>query len=105
VDIKTSTQPEPEGETLEPCPVEVTEENHPSEDIKATEKTVMNFFKTFVSTNLNFANAFDIKFQSLHLHKCIQKGFQCIQEIYFYLFWSELNFFECIVLSKLSKKY
>ncbi|XP_039508597.1 breast carcinoma-amplified sequence 1 isoform X2 [Pimephales promelas] len=49
VDIKTSTQPEPEGETLEPCPVEVTEENHPSEDIKATEKTVMNFFKTFVT--------------------------------------------------------
>ncbi|XP_056113863.1 breast carcinoma-amplified sequence 1 [Rhinichthys klamathensis goyatoka] len=53
VDIKTSTQPEPEpepeGETLEPSPVEVTEENNPSEDIKAAEKTVMNFFKTFVT--------------------------------------------------------
>lgn len=52
MDIKTSTEPEPEGEALEPSPVEVTEENKPPEDIKAAEKSVMNFFKTFVSTNL-----------------------------------------------------
>ncbi|KAK7132684.1 hypothetical protein R3I93_019044 [Phoxinus phoxinus] len=49
VAIKTSTEPEPEGETLEPSPVEVAEENNPPEDIKAAEKSVMNFFKTFVS--------------------------------------------------------
>ncbi|XP_077075010.1 uncharacterized protein LOC143725962 isoform X8 [Siphateles boraxobius] len=53
VDIKTSAEPEPEpepeGKTLEPSPVEVTEENNPPEDIKAAEKSVMNFFKTFVT--------------------------------------------------------
>ncbi|XP_048033998.1 neurofilament heavy polypeptide-like isoform X3 [Megalobrama amblycephala] len=51
VDIKTSTEPEPEpeGEALEPSPVEVTEENNPPEDIKTAEKSVMNFFKTFVT--------------------------------------------------------
>lgn len=62
MDIKTSTQPEPEpepeGETLEPIPVEVTEENNPPEDIKAAEKSVMNFFKTFVSTHFNCFNYF-----------------------------------------------
>lgn len=54
MDIKSSAEPEPEPEpeaaALEPSPVEAAEENNPSEEVKATEKTVMNFFKTFVST-------------------------------------------------------
>ncbi|XP_016354206.1 breast carcinoma-amplified sequence 1-like [Sinocyclocheilus anshuiensis] len=49
VDIKTSTEPEPEAEALKPSPVEAAEENNPSEEVKAAEKTVMNFFKTFVT--------------------------------------------------------
>ncbi|XP_067301747.1 breast carcinoma-amplified sequence 1 isoform X1 [Pseudorasbora parva] len=53
VNIKISAEPEPEpepeGEALEPSPVEVTEEKNPPEDIKPTEKSVMNFFKTFTS--------------------------------------------------------
>ncbi|XP_026055482.1 neurofilament heavy polypeptide isoform X2 [Carassius auratus] len=55
VDIKSSAEPEPEpepepeAEALEPSPVEAAEENNPSEEVKAAEKTVMNFFKTFVT--------------------------------------------------------
>ncbi|XP_059384386.1 uncharacterized protein LOC132118514 isoform X3 [Carassius carassius] len=51
VDIKSSAEPEPEpeAEALEPSPVEAAEENKPSEEAKAAEKTVMNFFKTFVT--------------------------------------------------------
>ncbi|XP_051517847.1 breast carcinoma-amplified sequence 1 isoform X2 [Myxocyprinus asiaticus] len=51
VDIKTSTEsePEPKEKTLESILVEVAEEIYPSEDIKEAEKTVMNFFKTFVN--------------------------------------------------------
>ncbi|XP_073679800.1 uncharacterized protein [Garra rufa] len=53
VDIKTSAEPEPEpepeAEALEPSPVEAADENNPSEEVKAVEKTVMNFFKTFVT--------------------------------------------------------
>ncbi|XP_026104536.1 tropomyosin-1, isoforms 33/34-like isoform X3 [Carassius auratus] len=49
VDIKSSTEPEPEAEALKPSPVEAAEENNPSEEAKAAEKTVMNFFKTFVT--------------------------------------------------------
>ncbi|XP_050952967.1 breast carcinoma-amplified sequence 1 isoform X9 [Labeo rohita] len=53
VDIKTSAEPEPEpepeAEALEPSPVEAADENNPSEEVKPVEKTVMNFFKTFVT--------------------------------------------------------
>ncbi|XP_052397336.1 breast carcinoma-amplified sequence 1 isoform X4 [Carassius gibelio] len=49
VDIKSSTEPEPEAEALKPSPVEAAEEKNPSEEAKAAEKTVMNFFKTFVT--------------------------------------------------------
>ncbi|XP_059396373.1 tropomyosin-1, isoforms 33/34-like isoform X2 [Carassius carassius] len=49
VDIKTSTEPEPVAEALKPSPVEAAQENNPSEEAKAAEKTVMNFFKTFVT--------------------------------------------------------
>ncbi|KAK2885243.1 hypothetical protein Q8A67_016080 [Cirrhinus molitorella] len=52
VDIKTSAEPakpEPEAEALEPSPVEAAEENNPPEEAKPAEKTVMNFFKTFVT--------------------------------------------------------
>ncbi|XP_051946750.1 breast carcinoma-amplified sequence 1 isoform X5 [Xyrauchen texanus] len=51
VDIKRSTEPEPEPEdtSLESLLVEVAEEIDPSEEVKEAEKTVMNFFKTFVS--------------------------------------------------------
>ncbi|XP_042569597.1 flocculation protein FLO11-like isoform X4 [Cyprinus carpio] len=49
VDIKTSTEPEPKTEALEPSPVEAAEENNPSEEAEAVDKTVMNFFKTFVT--------------------------------------------------------
>ncbi|XP_051961055.1 uncharacterized protein LOC127628381 isoform X2 [Xyrauchen texanus] len=49
VDIKTSTEPEPEDKALESILVEVAEDILPSEDVKEAEKTVMNFFKTLVT--------------------------------------------------------